>query len=157
MKLHRLGMAVCLGLPMTPACTLDNDTGSPDPGMYWGWVCPDGGGTPVDASAPIDYVASGSCGKGGTITLSVDGCEIVGNWSALGLSNVKTFQFTRSPGRGGWTVTATGGAADGGMPDAGTRDSWSCTAKPAAAGDLTFTCTDVATSATTCQSTLTAS
>jgi len=126
-------------------CTLDSGDGNPDPGPYWGWTCPEGG-TPLDASAPIDYVASGSCGAGGAFMLSLDGCEMSGSWSALGLSNVQTVQFTSSPGQGGWTVTGIAGAADGGAV-------WTCTAKRAAAGDLTFTCSD-ATSATACQSTL---
>jgi hypothetical protein len=146
MKLRRLALAWVLGSSIVAGCTLDGGTGTPDPGLYWDWVCPEGG-APLDASAPIDYVASGSCGAGGPFTLRVDGCEMLGSWSALGLSNVQTAQFASTPGRGGWAVTATSGVADGGAP-------WRCTAKPANAGDLTFTCSDVTTSATTCQSTL---
>jgi hypothetical protein len=154
MKLHRFVIALGLGLPtlalpILAACNIDNGTGNPDPGLYWGWVC-DGGGTPLDASTPLDYVASGSCGKGGPFTLSVDGCDMFGSWSALGLSNVTTATYTGSPGLGGWTVTAD--AADGGA-------SWNCTAAAGAGGALTFTCsseaTDAAPSAVTCQSNLT--
>jgi hypothetical protein len=148
MNLHRLVLASCLGLPIMAGCTLDNDTGTPDPGLYWQWVCPDGGGTPVDASAPIDYVATGTCGPGGPFTVSVDGCEMSGSWSALGLSHVETVTYASSPGLGGWTVTGTGGVADGGA-------SWDCTAKRAGAGVLTFACFDASRSSTICQSTLT--
>jgi hypothetical protein len=147
MKRHRLALALGLGSSMVAGCNLDNGTGNPDPGLYWNWGCPDGG-TPFDASTPVDYVASGSCGAGGPFTLSVDGCEMFGSWSALGLSNVQTTEYTSSPGLGGWSITATEGAADGGA-------SWNCTAKPAASGELTFTCSDATTSATTCTSTLT--
>jgi hypothetical protein len=156
MKPRHLAPALCAGLPFLAACNLNNDTGAPDPGMYWGWVCPDGGGTPIEASAPIHYVASGTCGKGGSFSVSVDGCDMFGSWSALGLSNVETVQFASSPGLGGWAVTATGGGGvtDGGARDAGNGASWRCTAKAATAGDLTFTCSDATTSATTCQSTL---
>jgi hypothetical protein len=127
-------------------CTLDDGTGTPDPGQYWGWVCPEGG-TPLDASTPIDYVASGTCGAGGPFTLGVDGCEMSGSWSALGLSSVETRQISSTPGLGGWTITATGGE-DGGA-------SWTCTAEATAQGALTFTCSDASTAAITCQSTLT--
>jgi len=154
MNPRRIAIALCLASPIAAGCTLDDGTGTPDPGTYWGWVCPDGG-TPVDASTPIDYVASGSCGKGGPFTVSVNGCEMFGSWSALGLSDVKTVQYSSSPGLGGWVVTATAGVADGGVPDAGKGASWTCTASPAARGDLTFTCSSASTSATTCQSTLT--
>jgi hypothetical protein len=147
MKLPRLAVALGLASSMLTGCHLDDGTGAPDPGQYWGWVCPEGG-TPLDASAPIDYVASGSCGAGGAFTLSVDGCEMFGSWSALGLSDVQTTRSASSPGLGGWSVTATGGDADGGT-------SWACTATAASGGDLTFTCSDAATSATLCQSTLT--
>jgi hypothetical protein len=153
MKFHRLLMASSLALPIATACTMYDGTGSPNPGLYWGWVCPDGD-APLDASAPIAYVASGSCGEGGPFTLSVDGCEMFGSWSALGLSNVETTQYASSPALGGWSVTATTGGADGGVSDGGAASS-TCTAHPAAGGDLTFTCSAAATSATTCQSTLT--
>jgi hypothetical protein len=153
MKIHRLALALGLGSSIVAGCTLDSGAGNPDPGLYWGWVCPEGG-TPLDASAPIDYVASGTCGAGGPFALSVDGCEMFGSWSALGLSNVATVQYTSSPGLGGWSVTATGDVADGGAADGG-GVTWNCTASPAANGALTFTCSDATTSATTCQSNLT--
>jgi len=151
MKSRRFVIALGVGLPMLAlplvgACNIDSGTGSPDPGLYWGWVC-DGGGTPLDASASLNYVASGSCGNGGPFTLSVDGCEMFGSWSALGLSNVHTTQTSMSPGLGGWSITASG-AADGGTL-------WSCAAKPAVSGDLLFTCYEAVTSAVTCQSMLT--
>ena len=153
MKPRHLAPALCAGLPFLAACNLNNDTGAPDPGMYWGWVCPDGGGTPVDASTSISYVASGSCGKGGRFALSVDGCVILGSWSALGLSNVQTVQYTSSPGLGGWSVSATGGDADGGAADGGT--SWTCAATAASGGDLMITCSEPTSSTPLCQSTLT--
>lgn len=155
MKLHPFVMALGLGLPalalpIIAACHIDDGTGNPDPGLYWGWVC-DGGGTPLDASTPVEYVAIGTCGAGGLFTLSVDGCEMIGTWSAVGLSNVQTSQYTSSPGLGGWSVTAMEGAEDGGA-------SWNCTATPSAGGALTFTCSseagDAASSVVGCQSTL---
>jgi hypothetical protein len=149
MKLRRLALALGLWASTVAGwagCTLDNGTGNPDPGQYWGWVCPEGG-PPLDASTPVEYMASGTCGAGGPFELSVDGCEMLGSWSALGLSNVQTVQYTSTPGRGGWTVTATGGLADGGA-------SWRCVAKPAGAGNLTFTCSYATTATTICQSTL---
>lgn len=147
MKPHRLAVALYLGSSLVAGCHLDDGTGAPDPGLYWGWTCPDGG-APLDASAPIDYVASGSCGAGGPFTLSVDGCEMFGSWSVLGLSNVQTTRYASSPGLGGWAVTATAGAGDGGA-------TWNCTATSGVAGDLTFTCSSATTSVTTCQSMLT--
>jgi hypothetical protein len=166
MKLHRLAFAIFamgLGSSITAGCTLDSGDGNPDPGQYWVWSCPEGG-TPLDASTPIDYVASGTCGAGGPFSLSVDGCEMFGSWSVLGLSNVQTVQYASSPGLGGWSISATGtgvteagvveaGIADGGASDGGA--SWTCTARAAKAGDLTFTCSNATTSATTCRSTLT--
>jgi hypothetical protein len=152
MTLHRLAVALGLGSSMLAGCRLDDGTGAPDPGQYWDWVCPEGG-TPLDASAPIDYVASGSCGAGGAFTLSVDGCEMFGSWSALGLSNVQTVQYTSSPGLGGWSVSATGGDADGGAADGGT--SWTCAATAASGGDLMITCSEPTSSTPLCQSTLT--
>jgi hypothetical protein len=147
MNLHRLILALGLGLPIGTACTLDNDMGSADPGLYWGWVCADGG-TPIPASTPIDYIASGSCGAGGPFMVNVDGCEMFGTWSTLGLSDVESARTTSSPGLGGWSISGTAGVPDGGA-------SWKCSATPAASGDLTFACSDATTSATTCQSTLT--
>jgi len=110
----------------------------------------------------MDYVATGTCGAGGPFSLSVDGCEMFGTWSALGLSNVQTVQYTSSPGLGGWSVNATGSVGDAGIPEGGVADasvvdggtSWTCTAKAAKVGDLTLTCSGATSSATTCQSTL---
>jgi hypothetical protein len=144
MKLRRLVLALCVGSSILSGCTLDDGTGNPDPGLYWKWECPEGG-TPLDASAPIDYLASGSCGTGGPFTLSVDGCEMLCTRSALGLSNVVTVTYTSSPGAGGWSVAGTGGLADAGA-------SWSCTANAAAGADLMFVCSNATT--TTCRSTL---
>jgi hypothetical protein len=156
MKLQQLAVALCLASPMATACTLGSDSGTPDPGMYWGWACPDSGGVPVDASAPLDYVATGSCGAGGPFAVSVNGCEMFGTWAALGLSDVTTTQYVGSPGLGGWMVAATEDVLDGGGPDAGQGSSLRCTAAQASgAGDLTFTCSDATTSATICRSTLT--
>ena len=131
--------------------------GVADAGQWWPWVCPDGA-SPSPASAPLDYTASGSCGDGGAFTLSVDGCEILGTWSALGLSDVQTVQPTSTPSLGGWIVSATPTAADGGAPvgDGGAQP-WTCQATPTADGALRFACSDPISSATTCESTLTAS
>jgi hypothetical protein len=157
MKLHRLAFALGLGSSILAGCTLDSGDGNPDPGLYWVWACPEGG-APLDASAPIDYMASGSCGAGGPFTLSVDGCEMMGTWSALGLSNVQTVKVASSPGLGGWSVTATGDVVDAGLADGSVADggasSWTCTAEPTKGGELTFRCLDATTSATTCESTL---
>jgi hypothetical protein len=150
---HRpaLFVASCLGLALASGCTLDDDSGNPDPGLYWKFVCPndastpDANNTPAPASAPIDYVASGSCGPGGAFTLAVDGCEMFGDWAVLGVSNVETATYASSPGLGGWTITAT----------ATSGASWVCTATATSANVLTFTCSDATTSTTTCRSTLT--
>ena len=149
MKLPALALAPCLGLPLLGGCALYDDSGTPDPGLYWGWVCPDGG-APVDASAPIDYLASGSCGGGGPFTVSVDGCEMSGSWSALGLSDVATTRYAASPSLGGWVVSGTEGAEG----EAGAGVSVTCTASVVQTGGLTFTCTS-GTSTVTCQSNFT--
>ncbi len=130
-------------------------SGVADAGQWWPWACPDGD-NPSPASAPLDYTASGSCGDGGAFTLSVNGCEIFGTWSVLGLSDVQTLQPTSTPSLGGWIVSATPSAADAGVTvgDGGTEP-WSCEATPSADGGLTFTCSDAISSATICQSTLT--
>ena len=130
-------------------------SGVADAGQWWPWVCPDGA-SPSRASAPLDYTASGTCGGGGAFTLSVDGCEMFGTWSVLDLSDVQTLQPTSTPGLGGWSVSATPSAADGGAPagDGGAK-LWTCEATPTADGRLTFTCSDASSTATTCQSTLT--
>jgi hypothetical protein len=130
--------------------------GVADAGQWWPWVCADGA-YPIAASTPLDYTASGSCGDGGAFTLSVNGCEMVGPWSVLGLSDVQTLQPTSTPSLGGWIISATPLAPDGGVSvgDGGT-ETWNCVATPALApdGGLTFTCSDATSSATTCQSIL---
>jgi hypothetical protein len=139
-------IAACLALALSAGCTLYNDTGS-DPGQYWQFVCPDSPGSdgmPVPASVPISYVASGTCGSGGAFSLGVDGCDMVGDWSVLGLSDVETTAYTSSPGLGEWSVTAIG--SDG--------MAWSCAATASGVSDLTFTCVFAATEAAACQSTL---
>jgi hypothetical protein len=132
-----------------PQVTSAND-GVADAGQWWPFVCPDGD-HPSPASAAFDYTASGTCGPGGPFTLSVDGCEMFGDWPALGLSDVQTTQSTSTPNLGGWILTAAA-PPDGGV-DGG--DSWNCAANLAADGGLAFSCSDAVTSATTCQSTLT--
>jgi hypothetical protein len=129
-------------------------TGVADAGQWWPWACPDGA-NPSPPSAPLDYTAAGTCGDGGALTLSVNGCEIFGTWSVLGLSDVQTLQPTRTPNLGGWIVSATPSAADGGVSlgDGGV-ETWNCEATPAADGGLTFTCADAVSLATTCLSTL---
>jgi hypothetical protein len=130
-------------------------TGVADAGQWWPWACPDGA-YPISPSTPLNYTASGSCGDGGAFTLSVNGCEMVGTWSALGLSAVQTLQPTSTPSLGGWIVSATPSAADGGVSvgDGGV-ETWTCEATPTTGGVLTFTCSDAVSLATTCQSTLT--
>jgi hypothetical protein len=130
-------------------------TGVPDAGQWWPWACPDGA-SPSPASTPLDYTASGSCGNGGPFALSVDGCEMFGNWSTLGLSDVQTLQPTSTPSLGGWIVSGTPSAADGGLAlgDGGV-ELWNCEATQATGGALAFTCSDAISLATTCQSSLT--
>lgn len=108
--------------------------GIADAGQWWPWVCTDGT-YPITAPTPLDYTAAGSCGDGGAFTLSVNGCEMVGTWSVLGLSGVLTLQPTSTPSLGGWVVSGTSSAADGGtsVGDGGT-ETWNCNAMPAADG-----------------------
>jgi hypothetical protein len=131
-------------------------TGVPDAGQWWPWVCADGI-YPIAPSAPLDYTATGSCGDGGPFALSVNGCEMVGPWFVLGLSGVQTLQPTSTPNLGGWSVTGTPSAADGGVTETdGGPVTWNCVATPTGAdGALAFTCSDATSAATTCQSTLT--
>ena len=136
---HLLLVLVVVGIASSiAACgNLDSGIGAADPGLYWTWGCPEGG-MPLDASSPVEYLASGSCGPGGPFSLSVDGCEMSGTWSALGLSNVQTDQYTATPGDGGWIVTATPETEDGGTPDGGLT--WTCAATAAASAELIVTC-----------------
>ncbi len=129
--------------------------GIADAGQWWPWVCPDGD-NPSPASAPLDYTASGSCGNGGAFSLGVNGCEIFGTWSVLGLSDVQTLQPTSTPNLGGWIVSGTPSSADGGVSFGdGGAEPWTCGATPTADAGLTFTCADAISSAPTCESTLT--
>jgi hypothetical protein len=129
-------------------------TGVPDAGQWWPFVCPDGA-YPIAASTPLDYTAAGSCGEGGAFALSVDGCEMVGTWTVLGLTGVQTLQPTSTPSLGGWIVSGTPSTPDGGgsVGDGGS-EIWNCEAVPSTNGLLIFTCSDATSSATTCQSTL---
>jgi hypothetical protein len=125
--------------------------GVADAGQWWPFVCPDGI-YPIPSSTPQAYVATGSCGDGGPLTLNVDGCEMFADWSVLGLSDVQTTQPTSTPNLGGWIITATEADADGGV-DGG--EVWTCEATPASPGALTFACSSGTPPATVCQSTLT--
>jgi len=132
-----------------PQATSAND-GVWDAGQWWPWACqlPDGTLTnPAPQSTPIDYTATGTCGAGGDFSVSVNGCEMFGNFDALGLSNVSTNIPSSIPQAGGWEVAGTGG-------DAGAD--WICdTTATDSAGDLTFTCTvDADGGGTACTSTL---
>lgn len=129
----------------------NSTTGVPDAGQWWPWVCPDGI-YPIPASTPLPYSAQGSCGPGGALLLSVDGCEMIADWSVLGLADVETTQPTSAPNLGGWILTAGGDGADGGVA----LDGGTCTATPdVAAGVLDFTCTAGTPPTTVCLSTLT--
>ncbi len=90
----------------------------------------------------------GTCSDGGTLTLSVDGCELFANWDALGLTNVATTTPTATPNLGGWAITASPVGADAG---------WSCSAGvPASAGgSFAVTCSAGSASTMACQATLT--
>jgi len=58
-------------------------------------ACRSDGGTVRPSSQPfaavdaINYTASGTCGAGGAFALSVDGCEMFGNFDALGLAEFR--------------------------------------------------------------------
>jgi len=62
--------ALALGLATTLACGIGTyaDTGSPTPGPWWPWVCPDGGGPAPDAgceppdASPVDACGEETCG-----------------------------------------------------------------------------------------------
>jgi len=131
---------------------VSSSTGVWDAGQWWPWACqlPDGTLTnPSPQSTPINYTATGSCGTGGAFALSVNGCEMFGNWDALGLSDdsVSTTIPSSIPQAGGWEIEADAGV----IGDAGFV--WTCDATATdSSGDLTFTCTD---GDAGCQSTLT--
>jgi hypothetical protein len=166
-----LGMGALLwgGLLATGACGFGfyNDSSDPqavsandgvwDSGQWWPWACqlPDHTLTnPSPQSTPINYSATGSCGAGGAVAVSVDGCVMFGNWDALGLSDVSTTIPSSIPQAGGWELESDAGI----IGDAGVL--WICDATATdSSGDLTFTCTansadpDVGTT-TACTSTL---
>lgn len=141
-----IGALLWSGLLATGACGFGNynDSNAPqavaandgvwDAGQWWPWACtlPDGTLTnPSPPSTPINYTATGTCGAGGAFALSVNGCEMFGNFDALGLSDVATTIPSSIPQAGGWEVTGTGtGSAD-----------WTCDATATdSSGNLTFAC-----------------
>jgi len=121
-----------------------SSTGVWDAGQWWPWACALPNGTlsnPSPPSTPINYTAAGSCGAGGAFALSVDGCEMFGNWDALGLADVSTTIPSSIPQAGGWEIEADAGAV------------WTCDATATdSSGDLTLTCT--ADAGAGCESTL---
>ena len=133
-------------------------SGVPGSGMWWPWTCANGS-NPSPASIPRSYTVVGSCGLGGAFALSVDGCEMRGDWTVLGLSEVITNIPSSIPAAGGWEVAGTGG----GGRDAGTagteRDGggpqWTCDTTALPSGGLNFTCTAGTPATPTCESTLT--
>ena len=132
-----------------PQVTSAND-GVWDAGQWWPWACPNGA-NPAPASPTLNYTATGTCGGGGPFGLSVDGCELFGDWGILGLADVSTTLPSSIPQAGGWEVVGTGDFAvsDGGM-------SWSCAATAIdASGDLALTCTAGVPPVTACESSLT--
>ena len=119
---------------------VDSNDGVWDAGQWWPWACqlPDGTLTnPSPQSTPINYTATGTCGAG-AFALSVDGCEMFGNWDALGLSDVSTTIPSSIPGAGGWEVVADAGYD----PDAGTSLVTCDAVATDSSEDLTFTCTE---------------
>jgi len=137
-----------------PQVTGAND-GVADAGQWWPWACalPDGTfSNPSPPSTPLNYDVTGTCGDGGAFALSVNGCEMFGNWGALGLSDVSTNIPSSIPQAGGWEIAATGGTDVG---DGGT--SWVCDAVATdSSGDLILTCTAGDPAVTACQSTFSA-
>jgi hypothetical protein len=124
-----------------------SSTGVPDAGQWWPFVCPDGS-NPSPNEPPENYLAAGSCGDGGTLTLDVDGCELFANWDVLGLTAVVTAVPTDTPDLGGWIITAAPDNSDAG---------WTCAAGVPASvgGSFAFTCSTSSPAVTACQSTLT--
>jgi hypothetical protein len=131
-----------------PQVTSASD-GVADAGQWWPWICPDGS-DPAEPSVPLSYSASGTCGDGGAFALGVDGCEMVGTWTALGLTDVTTHVSSSIPSAGGWEVVGTGGFDVG---DGGTQ--WTCEAAELSSGALAFTCTAGIPATSACESTLT--
>jgi hypothetical protein len=65
MKLHRFALALCLGVSIATGCTLYDDTGTPDPGVYWSWVCPETGDPAPEAGCgPRDASREEACADG---------------------------------------------------------------------------------------------
>ena len=130
----------------SPSVTASND-GVPDAGQWWPWACPNGS-NPAPATTPQSYAVSGTCSDGGTLALSVNGCEMEGNWDVLGLSDVSTNISTSIPTAGGWEVAGTHGSGDGGVP-------LTCDATASSSGALTVTCAAGDAGVTACVTTLT--
>ena len=156
-QFHVQVATLCLGvLTLTSGCGFGryDDTAVPlvtsanngvsGNGQWWGWSCPNGS-NPSPATTPLAYTAAGACGAGGAFSLSVDGCEMLGNWDALGLSDVTTNAATSIPAAGGWEVLGTGTAGA----------QWTCTAATDSSKVITLTCTAGDPAATVCVSTLT--
>jgi hypothetical protein len=120
---------------------VSSSTGIWDAGQWWPWACKLPNGTltnPSPPSTPVNYTATGSCGGGGAFALSVDGCELFGNWDALGFSAVSTNIPSSIPQAGGWEIEA-----DAGFDEDAGLSVWTCDATATdSSGDLTFTCTD---------------
>ena len=130
-----------------PPVTTSN-SGVADAGMWWPWACTDGT-HPSPQSAVFSYVATGSCGAGGAISLSADGCLILANFDALGLSDVNTDTHSSTPNLGGWVVDGTSSA------DAATALTCQASVPASANGAITFTCSAGMPPEATCTSTLT--
>jgi hypothetical protein len=66
-----LVLATALGIASLTACSrgLDDDTGVPEPGPWWPFVCPDGGDVDAEGGCPLppcpdsgsDGEANGGC------------------------------------------------------------------------------------------------
>ena len=76
--------------------------------------------------------------------------DMVGTWTALGLTDVTTHVSSSIPSAGGWEVVGTGGFDVG---DGGTQ--WTCEAAELSSGALAFTCTAGIPATSACESTLT--
>jgi hypothetical protein len=67
--MRTLVLAVCMAMPAACGIGPYGDTGSPEPGPWWPWVCPDGGTPAPDAGClpaqPTDARARPSCVDGG--------------------------------------------------------------------------------------------
>ena len=147
--------ALCGALLLTAGCGfgLYDDTATPQQtsanngvsgdGQWWPWACANGS-MPSAPTTPLAYTATGTCVPGGALSLSVEGCNMVGDWSVFGLTNVTTNISTSIPAAGGWEIAGTGPAAA----------AWTCDATVAPSKELTLTCTAGDPAATVCVSTL---